>query len=196
MKKHRDKQKADAKKQQVLDAAMHCFAHNGFHKTNMPQIALNAGISIGNIYGYFPSKNAIIIAVVERIISGIKAQLEYMAQRYDSSKELIQAQVRAHIQQRFDSNSCALSAEVMAEAHRNEEVAAAMRVLDADIRETLVKICLEDHPQWTNEMAKSKINLLILALYGYEKSKSLHPSLDEGEILASLDVLIDGLFTQ
>jgi AcrR family transcriptional regulator len=194
MKKHRDIQKADARKQQVLEAASRCFAREGFHKTNMPKLAQEAGMSNGNIYGYFPSKNAIIIALVENIVAGIKKQLLGLAATSGNSIDIVRTLIRSHIQQRFSPDNCALSAEVIAETYRNEVVATAMRSLDADIRRMLVELSLKDHPQWPTETARNKVDLLILAIYGYAKSKALCPSLGEEETLASLEALVVYLF--
>ncbi|MCS0495208.1 TetR/AcrR family transcriptional regulator [Ancylobacter sp. MQZ15Z-1] len=49
----------------VLDAAITCFTRNGFHGTSMHEICAEAGMSPGGLYRYFPSKDAIIIAIVE-----------------------------------------------------------------------------------------------------------------------------------
>jgi len=51
---------------QILDAAERCFALNGFHRTTMQDVAREAGMVPGNLYRYFPSKNAIIAGLVER----------------------------------------------------------------------------------------------------------------------------------
>jgi AcrR family transcriptional regulator len=194
MKKHRDIQKAAARKQQVLEAAARCFARQGFHKTNMPMLAQEAGMSNGNIYGYFPGKDAIIIALVESIVLGIKEQLRDIAKTSGNKIDALRALIHGHIRQRFTSDNCALSAEVMAEVHRNEKVATAMRNLDANIRAVLVELCLKDNQQLSPEAAISKVNLLMLVVYGYSKSKTLCPGLNQEDTLASLDSLVVHLF--
>ncbi len=52
-------------RRRVLDAAATCFSRNGFHGTSMHEICAQAGMSPGGLYRYFPSKEAIIIAIVE-----------------------------------------------------------------------------------------------------------------------------------
>src|SRR5918993_1238022 len=50
----------------ILNAAEHCFVRSGFHRTTMQDVAAEAGMSPGNLYRYFPSKDAIVIGLTER----------------------------------------------------------------------------------------------------------------------------------
>ena len=51
-----------ARRQQILDAAVACFARRGFHESTMLDICREAELSPGAIYRYFVSKDAIIEA--------------------------------------------------------------------------------------------------------------------------------------
>src|ERR1700745_4113492 len=51
---------------QILEAAMVCFAKQGFHQTSMHDISAEAGISVGLIYRYFANKEAVISAMADR----------------------------------------------------------------------------------------------------------------------------------
>ncbi|MEP6698865.1 MAG: TetR/AcrR family transcriptional regulator [Verrucomicrobiota bacterium] len=53
------------RRSQILSAAMVCFAKRGFHQTSMHDISAEAGISVGLIYRYFESKNAVISAMAD-----------------------------------------------------------------------------------------------------------------------------------
>jgi AcrR family transcriptional regulator len=53
------------RRQQILAAAMICFARCGFHLTTMHDISHEAGISVGLIYRYFENKEAVIAAMAE-----------------------------------------------------------------------------------------------------------------------------------
>ncbi len=54
------------RREAILHAAERCFTRHGFHRTTMQIVAREAGMSPGNIYRYFPSKNAIVEGMVER----------------------------------------------------------------------------------------------------------------------------------
>lgn len=51
----------------LLDATEIVFAKHGFHATTTNRIATAAGVSIGTLYHYFPSTEALIEAVVHRM---------------------------------------------------------------------------------------------------------------------------------
>jgi AcrR family transcriptional regulator len=57
--------RAQARRRQIVDAALICFARRGFHKTTMRDIVKQSALSPGAIYCHFTSKHDIIIAVVE-----------------------------------------------------------------------------------------------------------------------------------
>jgi AcrR family transcriptional regulator len=51
----------------LLDATELVLADRGFHATTTNVIAVRAGVSIGTLYHYFPSKEALVEAVVHRM---------------------------------------------------------------------------------------------------------------------------------
>lgn len=52
----------------ILDAAAEQFAVHGLDKTTMDAIAAAAGTSIGSVYQYFPDKDAVFLALAERVL--------------------------------------------------------------------------------------------------------------------------------
>src|SRR3712207_3248151 len=54
------------RRSRILDAAERCFVRYGFHRTTMQDVAAEAGMSPGNLYRYFPSKDAIVAGLSER----------------------------------------------------------------------------------------------------------------------------------
>jgi AcrR family transcriptional regulator len=59
------------RRSRILDAAERCFVRSGFHRTTMQDVAAEAGMSPGNLYRYFPSKDAIVIGLTERDRSNV-----------------------------------------------------------------------------------------------------------------------------
>jgi AcrR family transcriptional regulator len=56
-----------ARREQILDAALDCFDRSGFHQTSTRDICREAGISFGTLYLHFPSKEDIIEESWKRI---------------------------------------------------------------------------------------------------------------------------------
>lgn len=53
------------RREQIIDAAMHVFAHKGYTRATNKDIAREAGITSGLIYHYFANKEAVLKAVIE-----------------------------------------------------------------------------------------------------------------------------------
>ena len=62
------RRRAEARPDEVLDAAIALFIEKGFANTRVEDIALRAGLSKGAIYLYFPSKEAILEGLVKRAV--------------------------------------------------------------------------------------------------------------------------------
>jgi AcrR family transcriptional regulator len=55
----------DARRDEILAAAVRCFSRQGFQKTTIHDICAEASLSVGAIYSYFASKDAIIAALAD-----------------------------------------------------------------------------------------------------------------------------------
>src|SRR3981081_2231812 len=65
-----------ARRDQILSAATKCFVENGFHGSSSAALANRAGRSVGHIYHYYESKDAIIEAIVDRDIEEAPGMLD------------------------------------------------------------------------------------------------------------------------
>lgn len=74
------KEHRQARREQILEAALTCFAQNGFHKTSMRDISKEARLSAGAVYLHFRSKEKIMEAA-------FKMNQEIRAVRYDKARE-------------------------------------------------------------------------------------------------------------
>jgi len=59
------KNAAGANQARILAAAAKLFTRQGFHGTSTRDIAAEAGVSLGNIYNYFPTKESIFVSLLE-----------------------------------------------------------------------------------------------------------------------------------
>jgi AcrR family transcriptional regulator len=66
----------EAKRNQILDAAMACLHESGFARTTMSDVAKQAGIGRGTVYWHFPSKDELFLAVVQRETDKLNAEVE------------------------------------------------------------------------------------------------------------------------
>jgi AcrR family transcriptional regulator len=56
----------ERRRQQILDGARRCFAEYGFEGATVVRLEQEIGLSRGAIFHYFPSKDALFIAIAER----------------------------------------------------------------------------------------------------------------------------------
>lgn len=71
-----DPVKHEQKRRQILGAAFRCFIRDGFRGASTTDICAEAGISPGHLYHYFPSKVAIIEAMIDMGLARAAAHFE------------------------------------------------------------------------------------------------------------------------
>ena len=65
----------DTKREKILTAAAHVFAHHGVASASMAEVAKNCGISKGNIYHYYDSKLAILFEILDSYLSRLRGRI-------------------------------------------------------------------------------------------------------------------------
>ncbi len=120
----------------ILDAAQRCFSRDGFHQASMQQICAEAGMSPGNLYRYFPSKEAIIAGIVERNRAEAARDFAAVATAPDFFEGLRTLAYQYLIER--SEEEVGLCAEIMAESRRNPDVAHLHQGLERDVKSMLV----------------------------------------------------------
>ena len=114
------------RREQILGAAMVCFAKRGFHQTSMHDISAEAGISVGLIYRYFENKEAVIAAMADRHKKEIQAVLE-RARQAPTLLESLEILFTAHCCENSPKVQSAFVVDLYAEASRNPQIADLVR---------------------------------------------------------------------
>ncbi|HSQ24406.1 MAG TPA: TetR/AcrR family transcriptional regulator [Pyrinomonadaceae bacterium] len=68
----------ERRKDRIENAAKQLFIKQGFHATSMRNIAARAGTSLGNVYNYYPTKEAILGSIIEKYQRVIDDRLRSM----------------------------------------------------------------------------------------------------------------------
>ena len=114
------------RREQILQAAMVCFAKKGFHQTSMHDLSAEAGISVGLIYRYFESKDAVISAMAEEHKKDIQDLLA-RARSAPTIRESLEILLTAHCCEEAPQVHAAFVMDLFAEASRNPRVADLVR---------------------------------------------------------------------
>lgn len=155
--------------EEIVAAATACFLEKGFHKTSVQDIAARAGLSMGLLYRYFPSKEAIIEAAATTAGREAREHIERFAQEKD-----LLAGFRQLAQALLDVGSIpgyqALLAEVHAESFRSP---------------VLRRLEQEDVAAMQQAMAD--------ALHAHQRAGRLLPGVDVPALATTLLSAIEGL---
>src|SRR6187549_1762730 len=122
---------------EILQAAQTCFARSGFHQTSMQVICAEAGMSPGNLYRYFRSKEEIIAGIAER--DRADAAEQFAAVGNGNFFDGLAALAQHHLVKR-STEEVALCAEIMAESRRNPAVARIYQDIEADVRARFIEL--------------------------------------------------------
>ena len=177
-------QRAEARRTQVIEAARQCFREAGFHTASMARIAEAAGMSVGQIYRFFPSKEAIIEAIVEQ---GVADKLEHIAAIHQAARErgVDIAQVSAEASRAGEApgverQDAALMLEIIAEAARNPAVAAIVERNDRILREEAERMLAAARPHWSAERIRVVLQVLSMLHEGRYLRLISDPSTADG----------------
>jgi len=84
------------KKINIIKTALKLFSKNGFYATTIPVIAKSLSMSVGNLYNYFPSKEALAKEIIEYISNYIAKHLKKINESNLSTKEKTKEIVRVY----------------------------------------------------------------------------------------------------
>ncbi|MBP4044267.1 TetR/AcrR family transcriptional regulator [Chromobacterium violaceum] len=115
-------QQTDSRRAQIVEAALACFVSSGFHQTGMRDIADAAGVSLGNLYNHFPNKQALIAEIAA--LEALEKQALMDALAADPARQAIRSFAERYLRLCERPEDVSLTAEVLAEAARNAELAA------------------------------------------------------------------------
>lgn len=136
--------RSNARRAQVLAAASALFRTRGFHGTSMAELAKAAGMSVGHVYHYFPSKEAIIEAIGRHDLEDFMRLLDAIGS--DDAIDALVAGVGDGVRKATDTGRATLHIEVLAESSRNAALTAATARTDGLLRDRLRAVLRQARP--------------------------------------------------
>lgn len=115
--------RAEARPDEILDAALAEFIVNGFDAARMEDIAARAALSKGAVYLYFPSKESLLRALIEREVKPIFADVRTMSAAIPDPKAALKSIVVMIAQRLADPRLAAIPFLVISVANRFPELA-------------------------------------------------------------------------
>ncbi|MDN3380353.1 MULTISPECIES: TetR/AcrR family transcriptional regulator [unclassified Pseudoalteromonas] len=189
---------AQARREQVLEAAADCFKRKGYHGAGMAEISKTAGMSAGHIYNYFASKEAIIESIIER---DMEEMFSIFQQFEDQPGDLVTVLLDGldhGVERHTDINQGSLDLEMLAEAARNEKVATLLRDSDALARAKMRSLLVGERSPLkaaSSTEIDSRIEIMFAAMTGLLLRKTLNPSVNKDTLLIALRPAMKTLLT-
>jgi AcrR family transcriptional regulator len=100
----RDDERAAVRQEEILKAATAVFAVYGYPNTDVQAIADMVGVGKGTVYRYFPTKQDLFFAAVDRGLQRLQEQLKTVKVGISDPVEQMKASIRAFFKF-FESNS-------------------------------------------------------------------------------------------
>lgn len=133
-KSHTDQRSFD-----ILEAARLAFSEKGFDGASMQDLARAAGMSVGNFYRYYPSKSAIVQALIAADISEMEQSFSALSVSEDPLASL-RAELKARVEFGQACNHGQLWSEINAAAMRNPDVAHPCAEMEATVSRYLLQL--------------------------------------------------------
>ncbi len=106
------KEQARRTRNRILFEATKLFARQGYHKTTISDICNAAGLTSGALFHYFPTKEALLNAVIERLKKGIVLYSEYLEKiekpGFDAIEEIVNLMCE-HFERQPEATICLAS---------------------------------------------------------------------------------------
>jgi TetR/AcrR family transcriptional regulator, repressor for uid operon len=160
----------EERRQQILAGARTCFLRKGFHAASTADISQEAGVSVANLYQYFPSKQDLVLAIAEQDLEA-DFELGNALRRPGTLFERLEALFSALIEEAERPGAFSLRLEIFAEAARNPEMRVALARMDAQLVRGLAR-----------------------TIQKAQKRGELAPDLDAEVVAALLNRMLDGFY--
>jgi len=190
----RRQERTELRRDQVLDAAEACFQAEGFHGASMSRIATTARMSVGHIYQYFESKEAIIIALCQRRFSHFERLLSAAKPKHQSDpSQLVDAWI-SQFAWWIDPVRAPLTLEIMSEAGRNAKVCAVVEWIDRRFRDIMRDTLLPLVSAVPEDEIEARLEAVIMLSHGMTSRVTADPKADHAQILAAFRLAVHQLF--
>lgn len=130
---------ADDRPSEILDSARRAFIEKGFDGASMQDLARGAGMSVGNFYRYFPSKAAIVAALITRDLDEVEQDFRTILGAPEPLA-VLRDKLAAHVCGHAQKDDGPLWAEITAAAGRKPEIGVILRRMETEIAGYLTSV--------------------------------------------------------
>lgn len=188
--------RANAQRERILDAALTCFAREGFHAATMQDIVTESGLSPGAIYGYFKGKTEVVMAIASERHAMERQRMQQALSAGDldtSLARLVEGFVlglRDPLEKRWRKLAVQLWAESLSNPRLKREAVAgvnqAVEILSPMIRKA------QREGRWPRHLdPEAAARVMVAVLQGISLQLAWEDAIDIPAIASALRILID-----
>jgi len=182
----------DLRRSEIIAAARKCVVYKGFHATSMSEIAKSARMSVGHIYRYFDNKEAVIVAIVEKMT---KDHLEWISSTAFNPKIADFHLKRINEKYIFDEEERALLLEIHAEAARNPAIAQVLIDSDKKYRDLAVQMVrTQIDNKFTDEELYVRVEIMASIFESFFMRSLKKPTADPEQVKILISKLVETLW--
>lgn len=187
------------RRQHIIDAAWRCAARKGFSDLTIDEVCAEAGVSKGAFYGYFDSKQALLLALLEEDAGALDQLAEQFEGAEISDVERIRRFTRAMIERGEQAGQVQLRADLWAGVLTDDGLHDRFSEAIGRRRKRL-KVWI-DRAIASGEIVDVPSNAFASILLALGDGLTLHAGLDQSafrwtNIRKALDALLEGISSQ
>lgn len=187
-----------ARREQIVGAATRVFAEKGFRRATTREVAREAGVSEGTIYNYFEDKDALFMAILEKLNETERRAEDFEEGMAADFRGFLEGYLRRRMTLIWENrevfrvvlSEMLVNAELR-ELYLSQVVEPTMRIAEENFRSRMKQgeVRETDAPLAMRSVAGAVLGVLVLGLLGDEEIGSR--SEEVPDVLAGL--LLDGL---
>lgn len=188
-------QKQRLRRTEIVVAARKCFAEKGLHGACVADIARQAGLSVGQLYRIFASKEEIIEVIVSEIVNARVGEIVAGNHDMDRMSLVLAGAIPASEHTKNDNY---LLMEINAEASRNPRLREIMNQADRRLKEEGGRLTRHYHPEMTAEQISVACEFIAILTEGvaYRCDLATTPTVDKAAMISLYRDVFQVLFAQ
>ena len=183
------------KKNRIIEAGYKLFAEKGYFNTNTAEIAKEAGVSTGIIYGYFHDKKDILIEVldiyIDKIFNPVFEMFNGITKPVNFGKiipHVIDMAVRIHL------NNSGIHNALHALSNTDSDVKEKFLFLEEKITSSLTENLTKNAYSPNDLKERIHLSMEIIQSYAHERVFDNHPYIDYDKMHAIITDMIMQIF--
>jgi len=180
------------KKERIIKAGYKLFAEKGYFYTNTAEIAKEAGVSTGIVYGYFHDKRDILLEVLEIYVSNVFTPILAL---FDDIQELdLRSIIARGLDHAVDAhrNNAAMHTTLHSLFTEDETVDARFAALEEEMTKKISRKLIELGYKGENVYEKVHTVIMVVQSFAHEEIYDNHSYIDYPKMRSIVtDMLVD-----